>query len=100
MPKKKRVRRYSHYSGSSGRPKNVIVRKVISIDKICRYCMKSPATTVDHIVPRCRGGSNKQVNLVGCCSKCNETKGDLMPKEAGMILHVPVRLMVAPVVKV
>jgi 5-methylcytosine-specific restriction endonuclease McrA len=31
--------------------------------------------TLDHIVPSCRGGSNKVSNIIMCCRKCNEERG-------------------------
>ena len=40
----------------------------------CIYCSKL-ATTLDHIIPRSRGGQHLQSNLVGCCVKCNKDKG-------------------------
>lgn len=33
--------------------------------------------TLDHLVPRCRGGSGEASNLVAACSSCNKAKGDL-----------------------
>lgn len=52
----------------------------------CRYC-GDPAMTVDHLIPRSRGGTNSQVNLVAACSPCNEFKADRTPEEAGMVLR-------------
>ena len=46
----------------------------------CWYC-GAPGDTVDHWIPLCRGGTNKTVNLVCACSKCNELKGNSMPDE-------------------
>ena len=67
------------------------MRKVRLLDPICRYCMKAPTTTADHVFPKSRGGSNRLVNLVGCCLPCNAQKADRTPKEAGMKLHLPLR---------
>lgn len=61
-------------------------------DKVCRYCMDAPAETVDHVIPTSRGGSNSRLNMVGCCDGCNQKKGDALPKEVGMILHIPLRM--------
>src|SRR6185312_4578342 len=41
----------------------------------CGYCGEA-ATTVDHIMPRSRGGSNTWENLIACCLACNRAKGD------------------------
>lgn len=42
--------------------------------------------TIDHIVPRSRGGTTEWTNAVTCCSKCNTKKGGRLPQEAGMKL--------------
>ena len=46
----------------------------------CGYCGKS-ATTIDHILPRSRGGAGTWENLVACCLRCNNVKGDRTPAE-------------------
>jgi 5-methylcytosine-specific restriction endonuclease McrA len=53
----------------------------------CQYCGsdKSPFT-VDHIVPRDRGGADTWENLVCACSHCNGRKRNRTPQEAGMQL--------------
>jgi 5-methylcytosine-specific restriction endonuclease McrA len=53
----------------------------------CGYCGR-PATTVDHIVPRCRGGRNTWLNSVACCKACNQRKADRTPAEAGLRLRL------------
>lgn len=52
----------------------------------CGYCGK-PANTVDHIVPRSRGGLTEWLNTVASCLKCNHKKGNRTPEEAGMKIH-------------
>ncbi len=57
---------------------------------ICQYCGESPGRhklTVDHVVPRCRGGSHEWGNLVTACTRCNQSKGARTPEEAGMPLR-------------
>lgn len=53
----------------------------------CGYC-GDPASTVDHILPRSRGGRNTWRNTVAACGGCNQRKGDRTPEEAGMRLRV------------
>jgi 5-methylcytosine-specific restriction endonuclease McrA len=53
----------------------------------CAYCGKH-ASTIDHVVPRSRGGTNSWLNTVAACGRCNQRKGDRTPAEAGMPLRV------------
>ncbi|MCU1438842.1 MAG: endonuclease [Naasia sp.] len=53
----------------------------------CAYCSRS-ATTVDHVLPRSRGGADSWENLVACCLRCNNEKGDRTPAEMGWRLRV------------
>jgi 5-methylcytosine-specific restriction endonuclease McrA len=55
----------------------------------CQYCGdKKPAgqLTLDHILPRSRGGDNSPVNVVTACVACNNRKADRTPAEARMPL--------------
>lgn len=52
----------------------------------CVYCDRS-ATTVDHIVPRAKGGQSTWENLAACCQPCNNGKGDKSLEEAGLRLQ-------------
>ena len=55
----------------------------------CQYCYKKFGTshlTLDHVTPKSRGGGKSWQNLVTCCSKCNQKKGDRTPSEASMNL--------------
>jgi 5-methylcytosine-specific restriction endonuclease McrA len=58
----------------------------------CAYCAK-PAATIDHVIPRSRGGQDSWENLVACCLRCNNIKGDRMLSEIGWQLrftpHMP-----------
>lgn len=61
-------------------------------DYTCQYC-GTPGThlTIDHIVPRYRGGTHTWDNLVAACPACNRRKGGRLLSEAHMILrHRPV----------
>lgn len=59
-------------------------------DRRCGYCA-GPAATVDHILPRSRGGRNTWTNTVAACAACNQAKGDRTPAEAGMRLRTTPR---------
>jgi hypothetical protein len=53
----------------------------------CAYC-GGHASTVDHVLPRSRGGKNTWRNTVAACAPCNQRKGDRTPAEARMPLRV------------
>jgi 5-methylcytosine-specific restriction endonuclease McrA len=57
----------------------------------CGYCQKS-ADTVDHVVPKSRGGKDTWENLVACCLKCNNQKSNKTPQEMGWELKVKPRM--------
>lgn len=52
----------------------------------CVYCSSHKELTVDHVVPKSRGGQTSWTNLVTACRKCNSRKGDFLPEEAMMPL--------------
>jgi CRISPR/Cas system Type II protein with McrA/HNH and RuvC-like nuclease domain len=54
----------------------------------CVYCNSRENLTLDHVLPRSRGGGNTWENLVTCCSRCNSRKDNMTPEEAGMKLKV------------
>ncbi|HEX7022044.1 MAG TPA: HNH endonuclease [Trueperaceae bacterium] len=57
-------------------------------DHRCQYCgTKSNDLTLDHVVPRSRGGSTSWENVVACCRRCNAKKRDRTPEEAHMTLE-------------
>ncbi|WP_222618734.1 HNH endonuclease [Nakamurella sp. PAMC28650] len=51
----------------------------------CAYC-RSSGDTIDHVVPRSRGGSHSWENCVACCTKCNARKADRLLSELGWVL--------------
>lgn len=82
-------------------------RSVLLRDRhTCQYCLRAfeaKRLTLDHVVPRSRGGGSTWENLVACCLVCNNRKADRTPGEAGMLLaknpgqigaHARYRLMV------
>lgn len=56
----------------------------------CGYCESTKDLTLDHILPKSRGGGNTWKNLVTCCKRCNNKKDNQTPEEAGMKLLVEV----------
>lgn len=53
----------------------------------CSYCGRGDLPlTIDHVVPRAKGGSDSWENLVCACTLCNNKKGDRTPEEANMML--------------
>jgi 5-methylcytosine-specific restriction endonuclease McrA len=53
----------------------------------CQYCGAGAHLTVDHVLPRSRGGRSTWENVVTSCSPCNLRKGDRLPAEIGMRLR-------------
>jgi 5-methylcytosine-specific restriction endonuclease McrA len=56
----------------------------------CGYCGNA-ASTIDHVLPRSRGGANSWENLVACCLRCNNVKSDRTPQEMKWQLRVSPR---------
>ncbi len=61
----------------------------------CQYCgitLTSKEATLDHVLPRSKGGKTLWDNVVCCCTHCNRKKGGRTPQEARMLLRKkPVR---------
>src|SRR6202034_2972988 len=72
-------RRIPHQSRALSR-KNILLRD----RNTCQYCatvLPSGELTLDHVIPRSRGGSSTWENLVACCHECNRHKGNLLLSE-------------------
>jgi 5-methylcytosine-specific restriction endonuclease McrA len=69
----------------------------------CQYCGRrfpSSELSIDHVVPKSRGGLSTWTNVVCCCTRCNARKGGRLPVEARMKLtRPPVRPRSSPVVR-
>lgn len=53
----------------------------------CQYCRSAPShdeLTIDHVIPRSRGGRSDWSNVVTACAPCNAKKGNRLPAECGM----------------
>jgi len=67
---------------------NVFLRDRFS----CQYCGLSFPThdlTFDHVIPRSKGGRTTWSNVVTACAPCNLRKGNLLPRQAGMLPLTP-----------
>lgn len=64
---------------------------ILEEDSICVWCREAASTTIDHVHPLNRGGSNHPLNLVGACGSCNYVRADFMPTELGWVLRLPQR---------
>ena len=56
----------------------------------CQYCGQKPGPTeltIDHVVPRSRGGVSSWTNCVVACVQCNSKKANKTPAEVGLVLH-------------
>jgi len=54
----------------------------------CVYCGVVKKLTIDHVIPKSRGGDNTWENMVTCCFDCNSRKGSKTPEEAGLKFRV------------
>jgi 5-methylcytosine-specific restriction endonuclease McrA len=65
-------------------------RGILARDReTCQYCGAQPGRahlTIDHVLPRSRGGQTTWDNVVTACRECNHRKGGRTPEEAGMEL--------------
>lgn len=62
-------------------------RAILERDGRCQYCGSTVGPlTVDHILPRCRGGATTWDNCVAACFRCNQRKDNRTPAEARMKL--------------
>jgi 5-methylcytosine-specific restriction endonuclease McrA len=77
------VTRWRHSRGPAWSRAGVLVRD----GRRCGYC-RGAASTIDHVLPRSRGGGNEWANTVAACGRCNNRKGDRTPSEARMPLLV------------
>lgn len=86
MPSVIRLLRYVNvpYRGVQLTRQNVFKRDKYS----CQYCGKNKDLTLDHVVPRAKGGKSIWTNLVTACKRCNTVKGNSTPEEAGISLKL------------
>jgi 5-methylcytosine-specific restriction endonuclease McrA len=67
------------------RKRRITRRAVFARDSwTCQYCGRTSHLTVDHVLPRSRGGASVWENIVTSCAPCNRRKGDRTPIEVQM----------------
>jgi 5-methylcytosine-specific restriction endonuclease McrA len=85
-----------HFNGFIQRKLRLSRRNIFERDRnICQYCghhFTRSELTLDHVLPRCKGGRDSWDNLVLACMPCNLKKGGRTPKEAHMkLLRAPIK---------
>ena len=79
------INRYVKYRMGDGAPtrQNILWRD----QNVCQYCgnyFKTSELTVDHVLPKSKGGKNTWENLVAACVPCNQKKGSKTLEQADM----------------
>jgi len=82
------------------RPRVKLTRQEIFYrdENTCQYCgRKGGQLTIDHVVPRHKGGTHSWANVVTACEACNRIKGGKTAREARMdLLHRPLEPSASP----
>ena len=83
-PEVVRLLNYVHVPRDTSRRK-ITRRAVFARDGwACQYCGNRSNLTVDHVIPRSKGGGSTWDNIVASCAPCNRRKGNLLPAQARM----------------
>jgi 5-methylcytosine-specific restriction endonuclease McrA len=69
----------------SHRPSKTMIYK--RDNNSCQYCGSTHNLTIDHVIPKCRGGQDTWENLVVACCSCNTKKGNTLLEQTGMKLR-------------
>ncbi|MBW4683217.1 MAG: HNH endonuclease [Microcoleus vaginatus WJT46-NPBG5] len=64
----------------------------------CQYCGSGKHLTLDHVIPRSKGGPHTWDNVVTACERCNSHKGNRTPLQAGMQLRSQPKAPIHPAV--
>jgi len=85
MPSVIRLHRYVNapYKGVNLTRQNIFKRDNFE----CQYCGTKRDLTIDHVIPRAKGGADTWTNLVTACKKCNAKKGNHTLEGANMVLR-------------
>jgi 5-methylcytosine-specific restriction endonuclease McrA len=86
MPAVIRLNKYVNvpYKGVTLTRQNVFKRDNLT----CQYCGTAKDLTLDHVIPRSKGGKTSWDNLTTACKRCNAKKGDETPEKVNMILKI------------
>jgi len=85
LPHVIRLRSYVHVPRRNGA--RLTRRAVFARDRHrCQYCGSDRHLTLDHVVPRSKGGGDTWDNVVTSCAACNRKKGDRLPHHVGLRL--------------
>jgi 5-methylcytosine-specific restriction endonuclease McrA len=81
------IRLHSYVNVPRTHTKRISRRAVFARDRHrCQYCGSERHLTVDHVIPRSKGGGDSWENVVAACAPCNLKKGDRLPHHADMKL--------------
>ena len=82
------IRLVSYVRIPRGTHRRKITRRAVFArdDWTCQYCGARSNLTVDHVVPRSKGGTSNWENIVASCAPCNRRKGNLLLRHSGMRL--------------
>lgn len=85
MPSVIRLNRYVNapYKGVNLTRQNIFKRDNFE----CQYCGTKRDLTIDHVIPRAKGGADTWTNLVTACKKCNAKKGNHALENSNMTLR-------------
>jgi 5-methylcytosine-specific restriction endonuclease McrA len=86
MPRPVVIRLTSYVSVPRDTHKRKITRRAVFARDgwACQYCGSRSNLTVDHVIPRSKGGTSSWDNIVASCAPCNRRKGDQLPRQANM----------------
>jgi len=64
----------------------------------CQYCGSTKHLTLDHVLPRSKGGTHTWDNVVAACERCNSAKGDRLLHETKMVLRTKPKAPIHPAI--
>lgn len=95
----------THYNGTPNQTAIFTRRNLFKRDKnTCQYCGAKPGSSelsIDHVVPRSRGGLSTWENCVLACMRCNRRKGNRSPADVGLrLMKKPAKPKWSPVLEI